>query len=41
MIIDVPKTIVCDLQEDPWHTANVERICVFSATPSTRTPACV
>lgn len=33
-----PKTIACDLQEGPWHTASVERICVFSATPSTCTP---
>lgn len=32
-----PKTVSCDLQEGGWHTASVERICVFSATPSSCT----
>ena len=28
-----PKTIECDLREGNWHTAAVERICVFCAVP--------
>ena len=25
-----PKTVVCDLQEGPWHTGAVERKCISS-----------
>ncbi|MBE6287991.1 MAG: hypothetical protein E7099_07385 [Mediterranea massiliensis] len=33
-----PKTVACDDVQGFWHTASVERICVFSAVPSTCTP---
>ena len=33
-----PKTVVCDMQEGPWHTGAVERICVFCAVPYSCTP---
>lgn len=33
-----PQTVSCDLREGPWHTASVERVCDFSAVPSSCTP---
>ena len=33
-----PRTIACDYQHGPWHTASIERICEFCVTPNSCTP---
>ena len=33
-----PRTIACDYQQGPWHTASIERICEFCVTPNSCTP---
>lgn len=33
-----PRTIPCDYQHGPWHTASIERICEFCVTPNSCTP---
>ena len=33
-----PKTVACDYIEGDWHTASVQRDCVFCAVPSSCTP---
>lgn len=37
-IWSAPRTVSCDLQEGPWHTASVERICELCVTPNSCTP---
>lgn len=33
-----PETVACDYIEGIWHTASVQRDCVFCAVPSFCTP---
>lgn len=33
-----PRTVACDYQQGPWHTASIETICEFSVTPNSCTP---